>query len=410
MSLRPVTCAVAATILAASLLCSGCSSSRPAAPELTAKRYRARPLPAAVRAVWVARFHYRHPDDIRTIIRNCAADGFNTVLWQVRGNGTVAYRSQLEPWSEEYDHHDPGFDPLALAIEQAHQRGLRLEAWVNVMPGWRGPEPPRIRNQLWYTHPDWFLHDAEGRRQPLNKFYAILNPCLPAVRHHIASVVEEIVANYEVDGIHLDYVRYAWDTTPNARQRYPRDPETLRLYRQATGLAPDDDPARWDRWRAEQLTRLVREIRSRIKSRRPTCSLTAATWPSPKRGYDNYFQDALGWLRNGVLDAAYPMIYTTELADFERYMAEYTSGAPAARIVPGVGIYKHQTPRQMRRQLQRCFDWGGQYVLFSYASLHAAADDRGRDGKPAVTREQQRLRHMRLGVLREFVGTLPAGQ
>ena len=64
-------------------------------------------MPDPVRAVWVARFHYRYPDDVRAIISNCARLGCNTVLWQVRGNGTVAYRSRIEPWSGEFNHRDP---------------------------------------------------------------------------------------------------------------------------------------------------------------------------------------------------------------------------------------------------------------------------------------------------------------
>ena len=101
------------------------------------------PVAAGGARVWVARFHYRYPDDVRTIIRNCADMGVNTVLWQVRGAGTVAYPSRLEPWLEEFGFTSPGFDPLALAVEEAHRRGLRIEAWVNILPGWRGPKPPR---------------------------------------------------------------------------------------------------------------------------------------------------------------------------------------------------------------------------------------------------------------------------
>ena len=382
----------------------GChTGGRQATTRPAVERARPLPLPEQTRAVWVARFHYRYPDDIRTIMRNAAADGLNTVLWQVRGNGTVAYPSKLEPWSKEYDHHDPGYDPLQIAIAEAHRRGLRIEAWVNVMPGWRGPEPPPIRNQLWYTHPEWFLRDADGQRQPLGKFYVILNPCLPEVRRHITDVIGEIAANYDVDGIHLDYIRYAWDTTPHARQRFPRDPRTLALYHAATGKRPDDDVASWDRWRAAQLTQLVADIRRRIAQVRPAATLTAATWPSPKRGFNSYFQDAGGWLRAGLLDAAIPMMYTPKLATFEAEMAEYRAVAPQARIIPGLGIYKHKTPEQMRLQLQRCMDWGGEFALFSYESLHATASDRG--GKTAskpVSPRVQALRRMRVGVLRAF--------
>src|SRR5262245_20494842 len=93
-------------------------------------------LPRPIRAVWVARFHYHDAADIAEIMRNCRAIGANTVLFQVRGEATVAYPSKIEPWSREYDFADPGFDPLAIAIAEARKNDLRIEAWCNVMPGW----------------------------------------------------------------------------------------------------------------------------------------------------------------------------------------------------------------------------------------------------------------------------------
>jgi uncharacterized lipoprotein YddW (UPF0748 family) len=372
----------------------------PAAPAL--KRTRPWPMPSAVKAVWVARFHYHFPDDIRTIMRNCAQDGLNTVLWQVRGEGTVLYPSRIEPWSAEFAYRDPGFDPLQIAVEEAHRQGLRIEAWVNVMPGWKGPEPPPIRSQLWHAHPEWFLHDANGQRQPLGGFYAILNPCLPDVRRYLASVVEEIVTNYEVDGVHLDYVRYAWETTPNARNLYPRDPTTLSIYRQQTGKHPDDDPRAWDDWRADQLTRLVGEIRDRINHCRQGATLTAAVWSNPQIGYRDYFQNALAWARAGTVDAVMPMAYTAQVDDFERYIGAYHTAAPTRRIIPGLGLYKHETAEQMARQLERCRTWGGDFALFSYGSLHATAGDRGRDGKAQIDAGEKQLRQMRTSVVRRF--------
>ncbi len=377
-------------------------------PRARVARSAPRPMPEQVRAVWVARFHYRYPDDVRTIIRNCADMGFNTVLWQVRGSGTVTYPSNLEPWSEEFDYAAPGFDPLALAVQEAHRRGLRIEAWVNILPGWKGTKPPPLKNQLWNTHPDWFLRDSAGNRQPLGDFYLILNPCLPEVRQHIAGVIDEITSRYDVDGIHMDYVRYAWDTTPGAEKKYPRDQRTLALYQNETGKRPDDDLTAWKHWRANQLTRLVSDIRNTIDRRRPGATLTAAVVADPQDAYNQFFQNGVGWLRAGMVDALMPMAYSEKTADFEQDIAAYRQIAGNGRIVPGVGIYKHATDAAMRQQLSRCTDWGGNCALFSYGSLYPTHEDRL--GKKGPSPKEQSLRGMHRNVLGEFLTRGPGVQ
>ncbi|MFO0840094.1 MAG: family 10 glycosylhydrolase [Phycisphaerae bacterium] len=364
-------------------------------------RSRPRPMPTPVRAVWVARMHYRYEDDVRTIIRNCADLGFNTIFWQVRGNGTVAFRSRLEPWLEEFEFHDPGFDPLAVAVHEAHANGLRIEAWVNVMPGWRGKRPPPVAEQLYNAHPAWFWYDAAGRRQPLGDFYVSLNPCLPDARRHIVSVLAEIVSRYDVDGLHLDYIRYAFDTMMNMRNQYPRDAATLAMFQRQTGKNPDADPDAWDSWRANQISRLVGEIRAMLDQRRPGATLTAAVWVDPARAYREALQNGGQWLRAGLVDALVPMAYTEDAAKFEHDVDAYRAQGGNRRIVPGLGIYKHSVAAKMGEQLQACAERGGDFALFSYESLMETAGDRSKT-RPDPKEQQARL--MRRSVLARFVG------
>ena len=77
---------------------------------------------ADVRAIWVTRFEYRTEREVRTIVANSAALGFNTILFQVRGQADAYYRSPFEPWAERLGGRDPGFDPLAVACAEAGKR------------------------------------------------------------------------------------------------------------------------------------------------------------------------------------------------------------------------------------------------------------------------------------------------
>jgi uncharacterized lipoprotein YddW (UPF0748 family) len=155
---------------------------------------------AEVRAIWVTRWDYKTPADVQQIVSNCAAMRFNVILFQVRGNGTVFYPSGMEPWAWELTSEgpettgrDPGWDPLKLAIAEAHRHGMELHAYVNVFPAWRSQKfPPRDSGQLWWEHPDWFMCDAAGNRMiprdadldegVTRDWYSFLSPGVPEVQ------------------------------------------------------------------------------------------------------------------------------------------------------------------------------------------------------------------------------------
>jgi uncharacterized lipoprotein YddW (UPF0748 family) len=285
----------------------------------------------------VTRWDYKSPADIAHVMRNCRAAGFNTVLFQVRGAGTVFYRSRIEPWADELGGRDPGFEPLAVACEEAHRRGLSLHAWVNVMPGWRGDKPPTNPRQLYLAHPDWFWRDAAGRRQPLG-WYNSVNPCYPEVRKYLVAVLREVVENYPVDGLHLDYIRFPneWNRSypPGGRvPDYPRDPRTLALFQRATGCAPDASPRRWDEWRTEQVTRLVRDIRAMMRRVNPRVCLSAAVGASPDKAKRHHFQDSRHWVAKGLLDAVYPMNYAKDMRTFSTRLAEWSGWVARSNLL-----------------------------------------------------------------------------
>ncbi len=396
----------ALALLATSMLMPGCTQGnggvgdgKPTHPQAAGNVLAMNRLPKPVRGVWVARFHYKTAEDVVRVIDQCARLGFNTVFWQVRGQGAVCYPSQIEPWAETYDFQSPGFDPLMLACDEAHRRGMRLEAWMNVMPGWKGPRAPAPPNQLWNAHPDWFLTDARGQRQPLGEFYVILNPALPEVRNHIVSVAQEIATRYPVDGIHFDYVRYAWDTEPQARNIYMRDPRTLDIYRRETGRGPDDDVAAWDAWRANQITRIVHETRLMLDRVRPQVALTGAVWRNPQLGYGSYLQNASAWLRSGLMDAIMPMAYTAKPQQFDSDIAMYRSAAPGKRVVPGIGAYLIKDAGAFRAEMASCANAGGDVAIYAYESV--APPGSAKDGPQ---------REMRRAILGEFFGPRPRAQ
>ncbi|MBN2446879.1 MAG: family 10 glycosylhydrolase, partial [Phycisphaerae bacterium] len=347
-----------------------------------------------VRAIWVTRYDYKTADDVKQIINNCANAGFNSVLFQVRGNGNAFYKSSFEPWADELGGKDPGFDPLALACQQAHARGIELHAWVNVMPGWDGTKPPTNPEQLYSKHPDWFWYDQNGKRQELTDFYVSVNPCLPEVREYLVAVFRDIVSHYDVDGLHMDYIRFP-NEPPAIPARsgidYPRDARTLALYKKATGLAPDDDPEAWNKWRTDQVTQLVADIHKMMRWTKPKAALSASVGSVPESAL-RHFQDGRAWMSAGLLDLVFLMNYTDSPEEFSQRIDPWLAAGKtccglgcdrctAPPIAPGLWFGRHpgksteEISEAVKRQIEIAHEKTGNFCIFAYSSLFATHRD-----------------------------------
>ncbi|MBN1491195.1 MAG: family 10 glycosylhydrolase [Phycisphaerae bacterium] len=338
-----------------------------------------------IRAVWVTRSDYRTAEDVTTIMENCSTAGFNLVVFQVRGNGTVFYPSRIEPWAEQFDFKDPGFDPLQTALREAHARNMELHAWMNIMPAWRGTSPPACPNQLYHTHPEWFWYDQHGNRQALSSFYVSLNPCLPEVREYLVNVIDEVVANYAVDGIHMDYIRFPSEPPATPRGSdidYPYDERTLALFKQDTGLTPDQDKDAWNQWRTDQVTKLVAEIKTKMVHTRPKTVLAASVGTNRQASL-RYFRDGRRWADEGLIDQAYPMNYKSDLATFDEGLAMWLPTSDKYPVVPGLWFARGKTPEEgaavVRQQIESAIEKTGNFCLFSYASLFSSRNPTRRE-------------------------------
>jgi uncharacterized lipoprotein YddW (UPF0748 family) len=252
---------------------------------------------------------------------------------------------------------------------------LALHTWVNVMPGWMGDYPPGDPNQLYIRHPQWFWYDQHGKRQPL-EWYSNLNPCWPEVRQYLVSVFQEIVQNYPVDGLHLDYIRFPRDKCP-AGSDYPRDARTLALYRQETGKRPDQDKAAWIRWRTDQVTALVGDIHRMMKRVRPSARLTAACHPMLEQTRNLYHQDGLTWLRGNLVDLVFLMNYTPHTKLYQASQETWQKAAAGRPVAPGIAVsIPPDRPDQANLdQLALARQWGNGFALFSNNALFGPSNE-----------------------------------
>ena len=259
-------------------------------------------LPAGEwRAVWVSYLEWAAMDfstedafraGVVQLLDNCAGLGLNTVLAQVRPFGDALYRSTLFPWSHlctGVQGQDPGFDPLDVLLQEAHTRGISVEAWVNPYRlRSSAAMPPNLADgNLANTHPEWVCTVDEG---------LYLNPAVSAAADYVVQGVAELVQNYAVDGIHFD------------DYFYPTTDESIDAAQFAASGAGN-----LAAWRRENVTALVRAVHDTVKAADPTLRFGISPQGNPDNDENQQYSDVTGWLASGggdaVVDYLCPQVY-----------------------------------------------------------------------------------------------------
>lgn len=351
-------------------------------PVILARHASSPPTPALeARALWVPRWSYSTAADVRSIVSKAAEANFNILLFQVRGQADAYYRSSYEPWADRLTGtlgQDPGWDPLATAIEAAHAAGLQLHAYVNVYPVWLGSDAPPSNTTPQHMYhrfnnlygDQWVQWHENGTPMGLNSSYLTASPGHPAVADHIVAVCRDILQKYDVDGLHLDYVRYSGPP-------YSHDPVSEQRFAQA-------QPAAWADWQRSQITQLVGRLYGELGRLRPHAALSVAAWPIYKDkwgwvtygdvtydGYDGYYQDSRGWLRAGKADFLAPMLYGTSVQNYlDRYqilVQDFVNESYGRHVYVGIHAgYSDFSEIQKRIEIAREAGAQGQ-VIFAYS-------------------------------------------
>ncbi|MBX3250864.1 MAG: family 10 glycosylhydrolase [Myxococcales bacterium] len=290
-------------------------------PELTAVSHR-----RELRGVWLTTVYNldwpsrsslsasAQREELEAILDLLVATGFNAVFLQVRPEGDALYRSSLEPWSRFLTGtmgRDPGWDPLAVAIEEAHARGLELHAWVNPYRGLASSSTSTAEAE---GHP--------SRRFPQHAHVygssLWMDPGAVEVQQHALAVMRELLESYDLDGLVFDDYFYPYPYTPPGSPPgtpsvpFPDD-ATWTTY-QATGGAL----SRAD-WRRDNVNRFVAATFELVREVRPTARFGISPFgiyrpgmPAGITGLDAYaaiYADARAWWAAGTVDWLGPQLY-----------------------------------------------------------------------------------------------------
>ncbi len=267
-------------------------------------------------------------EELRKILDQLQAAHFNTVLFQTRMRGDVSYPSAIEAFSESFSGHEgvsPGYDPLQFAVEECHKRGMEIHAWMVTIPSGNNRQVKLLGNK------------SVAKRHPsickpyMSSWY--LDPGNPQTDDYLASLVREVVSKYDIDGVHFDYIRY-----PERAKGFP-DAATYRKYGRKQPI---------EQWRRDNITRIVRRLYTETKKLKPWVKVSSSpvgkykdTSRYPSRGWNAYevvYQDPQRWLKDGIQDAIFPMMYF-QGNNFYPFALDWQENKGGRWVVPGLGIY-----------------------------------------------------------------------
>ena len=356
-----------------------------------------------VRALWVVRTTLTSPEKIRAMAQAAKENGFNTLIVQVRGRGDAYYRSRMEPRAIELKDQPPDFDPLAVTLTEARQRGLKVHAWVNTSLLANLDALPSDPKHVYNEHPEWLavpravaadlfhmsprdptyrsriVEWSKANRSELEGVYT--GPANPKVREHILRIWMDLLKNYDVDGLHFDYVRLAspdFDYSRTSLQNFQKwlkpklcEADWLKLkpqMKQNPLAAAEAYPHHFADFQREQITLLVQRIYAAVKQRKPQVTVSAAVFANNENAYTRRFQDWRHWLELGILDVVCPMAYSPDTATFQKQIevAAGTAHAAGRRVWAGIGAYRIPVESTVEKiNVARSLKADG-VILFSY--------------------------------------------
>ena len=382
-----------------------------------------------VRALWVVRTTLTSPEKIRAMVEAAKNNGFNTLIVQVRGRGDSYYRSRREPRAMELKDQPADFDPLAVTLKEARARGLKVHAWLNTSLLANLDTLPTDPSHVYHKHPEWLavprplaaelykmsprdpryreriVEWSKGNRQELEGVYT--GPANPRVREHIFQIWMDVLKNYDVDGLHFDYVRLAspdFDYSRTSLENFQKwlkpnlsDVEQRELkskLKQNPLAVAETHPKQFADFQREQITTLVARVYRGVKQKKPNVTISAAVFANDENAFTRRFQDWRRWLSMGILDVVCPMAYSTDTAVFQKQIEVATSSAHSSgrRVWAGIGAYRIPAESTVEKiNVARRLGAEG-IILFSYdftarpSELNPGADylDRVRRGAFAL--------------------------
>lgn len=349
-----------------------------------------------IRSMWLDRgsiVRAGSPERLAILFDRMQAAGINTVFLETINASYPIYPSQVAPLQNPLTRR---WDPLAAAVELAHERHMELHAWMWVFAAGNQRHnailnlPTDYLGPVLNAHPDWAAYDNDGSPIPRGQTKPFFDPANPEVRAYLLKLVDEIISTYDIDGLQLDYIRYPFQD-PGAERTYGYGLAARERFQQQTGvdpleLTPRVDPwlsaserahqlSLWEQWtdfRIQQVTSFVEETAALVRRQRPDIILSTAVFALPEHErLQKIQQDWNTWAQQGVVDWVILMSYAQDANRFEKLIKPWISGVDYSPtlVIPGIRLL-NLSVAAMIDQLQTLRDLPAPgYALFATNNL-----------------------------------------
>ncbi len=279
--------------------------------------------------------------ELTDLFDKAAGAGFNAVIFHIRPAANAVYASQIEPWGEMLtgtQGKDPGYDPLAFAVTEAHARGLELHAWINPFRAGNSKDTLILApNHLYNT------------QRSLTRVYGTqlwLDPGEPAVHDHVMRVVNDIVQRYDIDAIHADDYFYPYQEN-DAAGKLIDFPDSGSYARSGSTLSRAD-------WRRANVDAFIARMYAGVHALKPSVKVGISPFgiwrpgnPAGVNGLDAYatiYADSRKWLQQGWVDYLAPQLYWSITAPQQSYPALLdwwlAQNSMGRYVWPGLAAYR----------------------------------------------------------------------
>ena len=306
------------------------------------------------RCLWIVRESMYTQSSIDSALLYAYKSNYDIVFVQVRGRGYAFYDSNIVP---KHPKIDPDFDPLKYTLRLGKALGIEVHTWLNSYILWSSKYEPKDPQHLYHTHKEWTEADrnlkmdyqiklSEPKSPQWEGIY--LSPLHPEVNTYLLSVYSEIINEYEVDGIHLDYIRfqdeiYGWNYygMKEFEKIYDYSPRDI-----ARGIIPydfvDSMNVAWKQFRLDSVSELVNDTYVSIQNSGKTISLSASVKPNLLEARNRWNQDWGRWIQDGYIDFVVPMNYFKEIRHFNNSIQIMKSNLhkdDINQVIMGVATY-----------------------------------------------------------------------